>query len=150
MSLSEGMFLKKWGCSNCLVKNSSTGLRTFPQDYFAEDVFTFLREHPLDYELVILDPPAFAKRQKDIVQACRGYKISTASRCKKCRQVLLVTCSCSHYVDEKLFQTVLFQAAMEAGRSVQIIGRHNLAADHPIHLCHPEGDYLKSLILYVH
>lgn len=118
--------------------------------YFAEDVFTFLREHPLDYGLVILDPPAFAKRQKDVVQACRGYKdINRLAFQKMPTGSVLITSSCSHYVDPQLFQTVIFQAAMEAGRDVQILGRHHLAPDHPIHLCHPEGDYLKSLVLYL-
>jgi 23S rRNA (cytosine1962-C5)-methyltransferase len=62
---------------------------------------------------------------------------------------LLLTSSCSYHVDEGLFQKVLFQAAVEAGRTVRIIGRHRLAPDHPINLCHPEGDYLKSFLLYL-
>lgn len=118
--------------------------------FFADDVFTFLREHPLPYELVILDPPAFAKRQKDVVQACRGYKdINRLAMLKMPSNSTLITCSCSHFVDEKLFQTVVFQAATEARRSVQILGRHLLAPDHPINLSHPEGSYLKSLYLHV-
>ncbi len=114
------------------------------------DAFDFLRNQPLDYDLVVLDPPAFAKRKQDIVQACRGYKEINRLTIKKIpSQSLLLTCSCSYHVDPKIFQTVVFQAAVEAGRRVKIIGRHQLAADHPINLCHPEGDYLKSLLLWV-
>lgn len=118
--------------------------------FFTEDVFTFLRNHPLNYDLAILDPPAFAKRQKDVVQACRGYKdINRLAIQKMPPNSFLITCSCSHFVDEKLFTTVVFQAASEAKRSVQILGRHILAPDHPINLSHPEGSYLKSLYLKI-
>lgn len=114
------------------------------------DAFVFLREEPLEYDLIILDPPAFAKKKQDVVQACRGYKeINRLTMQKMPKNTLLLTCSCSYHVDPKIFQTVVFQAAVEAGRQVQIIGRHHLAPDHPINLCHPEGDYLKSLLLWV-
>lgn len=118
--------------------------------FFANDVFSFLRDHPLDYDLVILDPPAFAKRQKDVIAACRGYKdINRITIQKMPKNSLLLTSSCSYHVDESLFQKVLFQAACEAKRQVRIIGRHRLAPDHPINICHPENDYLKSFLLYV-
>lgn len=120
------------------------------QGFFCEDVFLFLRQHDLPYELVILDPPAFAKRQKDVIAACRGYKdINRVAMHKMPPQSFLLTCSCSHYVDEELFQKVVFQAALEARRQVRIVGRHRLAPDHPINLFHPESNYLKSLLLYL-
>lgn len=120
------------------------------QRFFSEDVFLFLRQRPLPYDLVILDPPAFAKRQKDVIPACRGYKdINRLAMHKMPSQSLLLTCSCSHYVDEELFQKVLFQAALEARRQVRIVGRHRLAPDHPINLFHPESNYLKSFLLYL-
>lgn len=120
------------------------------QGFFSEDVFLFLRQRELPYDLVILDPPAFAKRQKDIIPACRGYKdINRLAMHKMPSQSLLLTCSCSHYVDEELFQKVLFQAALEARRQVRIVGRHRLALDHPINLFHPESNYLKSFLLYL-
>lgn len=126
------------------------GFQTDSQGFFIEDVFQFLRQKPLDYDLVILDPPAFAKKQKDVVPACRGYKdINRIAMQKMPPHSLLLTCSCSHYVNEELFQKVLFQAALEAGRFVRMIGRHRLAPDHPINLFHPESDYLKSFLLYV-
>ncbi|MEI8365569.1 MAG: class I SAM-dependent rRNA methyltransferase [Parachlamydiaceae bacterium] len=118
--------------------------------YYADDVFQFLRERPLDYDIVILDPPAFAKRKKDIVTACRGYKdINRVAMQKMPKRSLLLTSSCSYHVDEALFQTVVFQAAVEAGRTVKILGRHRIAPDHPVNICHPESDYLKSLLLFV-
>jgi len=118
--------------------------------FFAKDVFRFLREQPLDYEIVILDPPAFAKRRKDVIQACRGYKdINRIAMQKMPKGSFLLTCSCSYHVDEDLFQKVVFQAAVEARRVVRIIDRHHMAADHPVNICHPESDYLKSLLLYV-
>lgn len=118
--------------------------------FVVADVFKFLREDALDFDLVILDPPAFAKRKKDIINACRGYKdINRVAMQKMKPGSFLLTSSCSYYVDEALFQKVIFQAAVEAGRNVRILGRHRLAADHPIHICHPEGDYLKSLLLYI-
>lgn len=126
------------------------GFKEQNQNFYCEDVFTFLRERDLPYDLVILDPPAFAKKQKDVVQACRGYKDINRLAIKKMPpKSLLLTSSCSHHVDEELFQKVLFQAALEGQREVKIVGRHRLAPDHPINLYHPEGNYLKSFLLYI-
>lgn len=118
--------------------------------WFAEDAFVFLREQKLAYDLIILDPPAFAKKKTDIIAACRGYKDINRLAIEKIPSGgMILTSSCSYHVDEKLFQTVIFQAAHDAGRTVRIIGRHHLAPDHPINVYHPEGEYLKSLLLSV-
>lgn len=131
---------------NCLLN----GFKNSSNRFFAEDVFQFLRSKALNYELVILDPPAFAKSSKDVINACRGYKdINRLALQKMPKGSILITCSCSHFVDEKLFQQVVFQAACEAKRQVRIIGKHRQASDHPINLFHPEGSYLKSLVLFV-
>ena len=115
---------------------------------FEEDVFDFLRKRELDYDLVILDPPAFAKKAKDVIMGCRGYKeINRLAMQKMPPGSLLITCSCSYFVDEKLFQQVVFQAASEAKRPVRILEKHRHAPDHPLNLFHPEGNYLKSLTL---
>ncbi|MBN1494066.1 MAG: class I SAM-dependent rRNA methyltransferase [Candidatus Omnitrophica bacterium] len=117
---------------------------------FCNDVFDFIRSNPIDQDLVIIDPPAFAKGRKDIVKACRGYKdINRIVIEKVPPRSLVVSCSCSYYIDATLFQTVIFQAACEAQRRVKIVQRHHLAYDHPINVYHPESDYLKSLVLYV-
>lgn len=126
------------------------GFSRHDNGFFVDDVFNFLRENPLDYDIIILDPPAFAKKRKDVVAACRGYKdINRVALQKMPAKSLLLSCSCSYFVDEALFQKVVFQASIEAKRTVKIIQRHHLAIDHPINICHPEGDYLKSLLLYV-
>lgn len=126
------------------------GFSNNENEFIADDVFTFLREKPLDYDIVILDPPAFAKLRKDVDAACRGYKdINRLVFSKAKKGSILLTCSCSYHVNADLFQQVIFQAALEAKRKVRIIGRHELAKDHPISIYHPEGDYLKSLLLYV-
>lgn len=118
--------------------------------FICKDAFQFLRENPLPYDIIILDPPAFAKKKGDIKKACRGYKdINRLTMQKMPENSLLLTCSCSYYVDEKLFQTVLFQAAAESQRRIQILEQHKQAYDHPINLYHPEGKYLKSFLLYL-
>lgn len=115
-----------------------------------DDVFKFLRSHPLDYDLVILDPPAFAKKRSDILAASKGYRdINRIAFEKMPSQSILITSSCSSYMDTTLFQQIVFQAAAETRRPLRILGRHQQALDHPVSLYHPEGDYLKSLILYV-
>lgn len=117
---------------------------------FQADAFDFLTNEPLDYDLVILDPPAFAKKKADIKRACQGYReINRRALQKMPNSSILLTSSCSFYIDQGLFQKVVFQAAADAQRPVQIIGRHLQAADHPISIYHPEGEYLKSLLLYV-
>lgn len=114
------------------------------------DVFEYLRENTLDYDLVILDPPAFVKKKADVIKGCRGYKeINRVTLEKMPAGSMLLTSSCSYYVDPELFQQVIFQAANEANRQVKIIGRHIHAPDHPINLFHKEGEYLKSLLLFV-
>lgn len=128
----------------------SNGFNPDAQQYYCADAFKFLREQDLaTYDLIILDPPAFAKRKKDIIPACRGYKDINRLAIQKMKPgALLLTSSCSHYVDDVLFQKVLFQAALEAKKEVRLIGSHRQAADHPINLYHPESQYLKSHLLY--
>jgi len=115
-----------------------------------KDAFQFLREDQLDYDIIILDPPAFAKKQKDVVHACRGYKdINRLVMEKVPSGSLLLTCSCSHHINDQLFRQVLFQAASEAKRNVRILEKQRQGVDHPINLFHPEGDYLKSYLLLI-
>jgi 23S rRNA (cytosine1962-C5)-methyltransferase len=117
---------------------------------FEADAFEFLKNSPMDYDLVILDPPAFAKKRADVTSACQGYKEINRRVLEKIpARSFLLTSSCSSYIDDSLFQNLIFQASLEAKRNVRIVGRHILAMDHPISIYHPEGDYLKSLLLYV-
>jgi 23S rRNA (cytosine1962-C5)-methyltransferase len=115
-----------------------------------QDAFLFLKDSPLDYDLVILDPPAFAKKREDVKNACQGYKELHRLVFHKLRPgTVLLTSSCSSYIDASLFQNIVSQAACEEGRTIQILGRHHLAVDHPLNPAHLEGDYLKSQLLYV-
>lgn len=118
--------------------------------FFNKDVFEFLREPALDHDFIILDPPAFAKKRTDVVAACRGYKDINRLALQRVRVPgLVLTFSCSHFVDEGLFQQVVFQAAHEAGRRVRILQKHRQAFDHPVNVYHPETAYLKGFLLYV-
>jgi 23S rRNA (cytosine1962-C5)-methyltransferase len=114
------------------------------------DVFEHLRRLDAPYDMIILDPPAFAKKKADVVRACRGYKdINRLALQKIARGGLLLTFSCSHFVDPGLFQQVVWEAAVEASRRVRILQRHRQAGDHPVNIFHPESEYLKGLLLYV-
>jgi len=115
-----------------------------------EDVFGFLKNKELPFNLIILDPPAFAKKKQDVNEACRGYKeINRLCLQKMPPSSYLLTSSCSHFIDENLFGQLIFQAAVEANREAVICSSHIQALDHPVSLFHPEGRYLKSLLLYV-
>jgi 23S rRNA (cytosine1962-C5)-methyltransferase len=114
------------------------------------DVFDYLKTSALNFDFVILDPPAFAKKRSDVDAACAGYKeINRQAMEKMPARSLLLTASCSHYIDDQLFANLIFQAAQAARRNVKILSRHKLALDHPISIYHPEGSYLKSLLLYL-
>lgn len=129
---------------------AANGYSTDKNGFFAEDAFDFLRNRPLDYGFVVLDPPAFAKKKHDIENAVRGYREINATTMRKMpRDSFLLTCSCSYFVDEELFKKTIFQAARDAKRDVKILSKHRLAADHPVSIFHPEGDYLKSFLLYL-
>jgi len=126
------------------------GLSSDSGVFFTADVFEFLREPALDHDFIILDPPAFAKKRTDVVQACRGYKDINRLALQRVKAPgLVLTFSCSHFVDEGLFQQVVFQAAGEAGRRARILQRHRQAFDHPVNIYHPETAYLKGFLLYV-
>jgi len=126
------------------------GFESASSQFYAADVFDFLRQKELSYDFIILDPPAFAKKKSDVKQACRGYKdINRLVFQKIPARSLVLTFSCSYFVDEALLQKVVFQAAKDAKRNVRIIQRHHLAYDHPISVFHPESSYLKGFLLYV-
>ena len=97
-----------------------------------EDVFSFLEHEPLDcYDLIVLDPPAFAKKRQEVQAASQGYRKINEMVLEKCRPgTLLLTCSCSYFMEMTLFQQVLFQAASSAKREVKIISKHIQSLDH--------------------
>ena len=113
-----------------------------------KDYVTDMREGAFD--LIILDPPAFAKRHQDRHRGLGGYKFINAEAIKRiAKGGLLFTFSCSQAVDKATFQGIVTAAAIEAKRNVRIIDQLSQPADHPINIFHPEGAYLKGLLLYV-
>lgn len=118
--------------------------------FICSDVFEYLKTSNWDYDLVILDPPAFAKKKTDISQAFKAYKdMNQYTMSNMAPNSLLLTCSCSYHIDESLFQNILFRASLEAKRSIRIISTHRMAIDHPISIFHPESAYLKSFLLAI-
>jgi len=114
------------------------------------DVFHFLKTAVWDYDLVILDPPAFVKKREDVATAFRAYKeMNQYVMAHMKKGSLLLTCSCSYHVEEALFQNILFRAADTTKRAVRIVSRHRMALDHPISIFHPESAYLKGFLLAV-
>ena len=100
--------------------------------------------------IVILDPPPFAKKKGHLPSASRGYKDLNLWAFRLMNEEgLLFTFSCSHHMSWDLFQKIVFSAALDSGRTVQLIGRMGHPWDHPINICHPEGEYLKGLICRV-
>ena len=110
----------------------------------------YLKDIDSDYDLIILDPPAFAKHHKVLGNALQGYKKINARALEKIAPGgILFTFSCSQAVSRDLFRTTIFTAAAIAHRKVRIIGQLTQPADHPINIYHPEGEYLKGLVVYV-
>ncbi|WP_295993327.1 class I SAM-dependent rRNA methyltransferase [uncultured Alistipes sp.] len=116
----------------------------------AADAVEYLRDIGDRYDLIILDPPAFAKHHKVLGNAMQGYKRLNARALSQIRPGgILFTFSCSQAVSKELFRTTVFSAAAIAGRRVRILHQLTQPADHPINIYHPEGEYLKGLVLYV-
>lgn len=117
---------------------------------FAEDAFKFLDRMGDQYDLVILDPPAFAKHRDALRNALRGYTKLNAKAFEKIRPGgILFTFSCSQVVNKQDFRNAVFTAAAQSGRSVRILHQLTQPGDHPVNIYHPEGEYLKGLVLYV-
>ena len=121
-----------------------------PHTEVAADAVEYLRDIGNRYDLIILDPPAFAKHHKVLGNAMQGYKRLNARALSQIRPGgILFTFSCSQAVSKELFRTTVFSAAAIAGRKVRILHQLTQPADHPINIYHPEGEYLKGLVLYV-
>lgn len=115
------------------------------------NVFDYINEKEIKQNFVVCDPPALVKNKKGLSNALRGYKELNLKIIKKVpHNSLLLTCSCSRFVDMKLFQQVVFGAALDAGRDVRIVGKFSHPADHPVNIYCPETEYLKALLLYIY
>lgn len=117
---------------------------------YCEDAFKYLDEHDDTYDLMILDPPAFAKHRKALRNGLRGYTRLNVKGLQRIRHGgILFTFSCSQVVTKDNFREAVFTAAAQTGRRVRILHQLHQPADHPINIYHPEGEYLKGLVLYV-
>ena len=119
---------------------------------FCEDAFKYLdnTDNANKYDLIVLDPPAFAKHRKALHNALKGYTRLNVKGLQRIKQGgILFTFSCSQIVSKENFRNAVFTAAAQAGRKVRILHQLHQPADHPINIYHPEGEYLKGLVLYV-
>jgi len=128
--------------------------RNFPEctnhKAYADEAFHFLENNKNQYDLIILDPPAFAKHRGAIKNALQGYKRLNAKAFQQIRPGgVLFTFSCSQAIDKDMFRLAVFSAAAMSGRKVRILHQLHQPQDHPINIYHPEGEYLKGLVLWV-
>ncbi|MDR1200948.1 MAG: class I SAM-dependent rRNA methyltransferase [Tannerellaceae bacterium] len=126
----------------------------FPNDTrheaYTEDAFKYLEKMGHNYNLIVLDPPAFAKHKNVLRNALQGYRKLNAIAFEKIQPGgILFTFSCSQVVSKENFRLAVFSAAAQSGRSVRILHQLTQPADHPVNIYHPEGEYLKGLVLYV-
>ena len=121
-----------------------------PHEAFAEEAFEFMSKNTNTYDLIILDPPAFAKHRDAVKNALRGYQRLNAKGIQSIRPGgILFTFSCSQAIDKDMFRLAVFSAAAQVGRKVRILHQLHQPADHPINIYHPEGEYLKGLVLQI-
>jgi 23S rRNA (cytosine1962-C5)-methyltransferase len=116
----------------------------------ADDVFNFMKEHTQQYDLIVLDPPAFAKSIKSKHTATQAYKrLNIAGLKALAPNGILFTFSCSQVIDDVLFYNTVAAAAIETGRNIRVLHKLEQGPDHPTNIYHPEGHYLKGLVLFV-
>lgn len=114
------------------------------------DIFEYLKNEPINSDLIIIDPPALAKNRSNAINACHGYQNLNYQAIKKCPpNSLILTCSCSRFINMELWQKVIFAAAVAANRQVTIIGKYGQPVDHSINIFCPETEYLKAMLLLV-
>ncbi len=117
--------------------------------FIKDDAFNFLNTYDKKFDMVILDPPAFAKSDRAIEKAARAYKHINMSAMKMLnKDGILVTFSCSHHIDPLLFRKIVFSASVDAKCDLRIMHTLHASPDHPINIAHPEGEYLKGLVCY--
>lgn len=133
-------------CRQNVVANFASA----PHHAEVADCFNYLTQIPDTFDLIVLDPPAFAKHQRAVQRAMRGYETISALALKKIKPGgTLVTFSCSQLISREMFRDAVMRAAVSAGRFVRVIDLLHQAPCHPTSLFHPEGDYLKGLMLFV-
>jgi len=127
-------------------------INAFPGNHqsYAMDVMTFLKQSEEQYDVIILDPPAYAKHLNQTGNAMIGYRNLNTEGIKRIKPGgILFTFSCSQAIDKELFRKLIFQSALQAKREVKILHQLSQPADHPVSIYHPEAEYLKGLVLFV-
>jgi 23S rRNA (cytosine1962-C5)-methyltransferase len=131
-------------------RNVAMNFKNAPHEFFAEDVFDFMKRSTETYDVIVLDPPAFAKHLSAVKQATIGYKnLNTEAMRRIGKGGILFTFSCSQVIDKELFRKIIFMSAAQARRNVRILHQLSQPPDHAISIYHPEGEYLKGLVLHV-
>lgn len=132
-------------------ENKSVWSKDATHEAYVEDAFRYLdRVEPGEFDVVVLDPPAFAKHRKVLHNALQGYrKLNVAAMSKMNSGSILFTFSCSQAVSPEQFRQAVFTAALQAGKQVRILHQLTQPMDHPVSIYHPEGEYLKGLVLYI-
>jgi 23S rRNA (cytosine1962-C5)-methyltransferase len=131
-------------------KNLTKNFVNASHRFFAEDVFDFLKRSETTYDVMVLDPPAFAKHLSAVDKATIGYRNLNAEAMKRInKNGILFTFSCSQAIDKNLFRKIIFTSALQAKRNVKVLHQLSQPEDHPVSIYHPEGEYLKGLVLYV-
>src|SRR5206468_12556031 len=127
---------------------AANGLPTAAGRFVVADVFEFLRAGSEPYELIVLDPPPFVRRRRDLDPGRRGYKdVNLQALRRLAPGGLLLTSSCSQHLSRTAFRETVAAAAGDAGRAAQVVAAWGHALDHPVAVAHPEGEYLKVLLL---
>ena len=133
------------------VARENHALNGSAAEFTVADAFQWVRQHRQTYDLIVCDPPAFAKSRGEVDRAARGYKDINLHALRLVEAGgLMMTFSCSGHMSLDLFQKVIFAAAVDAGRRVSIVRRLTAGPDHPVSLYCPEGEYLKGFLLEVH
>ena len=131
-------------------RNMEFNCPDIPHEGFAEDAFDFLQNMDHSYQVIILDPPAFAKHHKVLSNAIQGYKkLNTKAIQKIAPGGILFTFSCSQVMSRENFKKMIFTSATHSGRKIRILKQLSQPADHPVNIYHPESEYLKGLVLYI-
>jgi len=131
-------------------QNVVANFASVPHHAEVADCFNYLTQIPDTFDVIVLDPPAFAKHQRAVQRAMRGYETINALAIKKIKPGgTLATFSCSQLISREMFRDAIMRAAVSAGRFVRIVDFLHQAPCHPTSIFHPEGDYLKGLMLFV-
>lgn len=133
------------------LANQNVALNGFSNhEGIVADCFEYLKQCQKTYDIIVLDPPAFAKHSRAVANASRGYQSLNKLGIEKVKPGgLIFTFSCSQHIDKDLFRKIVFSAAAECKRNVRIVRQLSQPDDHPINIYHPEGEYLKGLLLHV-